>query len=296
MGDEAHPAADVRDVVRVDPRIRGQSVRDDRLRDRRHDLAHRRVVDAQDGDTVERHPLREVDERALQPLEVVPVGLHVIGIDVRDDGEHRRQIQERRVRLVGFGDEEIALAEPRVRVRGKQPPADDERRVEPAFGEHRGDQRSRRRLAVRAGDRDSLLEAHQLGEHQRARHDRYRSFARRCDLRVVGRDGSRHDDDVGIRDVRGRVADLDRDAELRETRGDLARGEIGPRHAIALRREDLGDAAHPRPADADEVHALDLVLHRPRPQRRRRRRRRDPRRPGARACAPQPPSREASRA
>ena len=35
-----------------------------------------------------------------------------------------------------------------------------------------------------------------------------------------------------------------------------------PRHLVALRHEHLGDAAHPGAADADEVDALDLVLHR----------------------------------
>ena len=46
-----------------------------------------------------------------------------------------------------------------------------------------------------------------------------------------------------------------------------ARGEVGPGDLIALRRQHLGDAAHAGAADADEVDALDLVLHRRAPQR-----------------------------
>ena len=61
---------------------------------------------------------------------------------------------------------------------GEQPAADHERRIEPAFGEHARDQARGRRLAVRAGDRDALLQAHQLGQHQRARHDRDAALAR----------------------------------------------------------------------------------------------------------------------
>src|SRR6185312_12097257 len=38
--------------------------------------------------------------------------------------------------------------------------------------------------------------------------------------------------------------------------------EVGAADPIALRRQNLGDAAHAGAADADEVHALDLVLHR----------------------------------
>ena len=120
------------------------------------------------------------------------------------------QVQERRVGLVGLGDQEIALAEARVRVGRQQPAADDERRIEPAFGEHRRDEARRRRLAVRAGDRDALLQAHQLGQHQRARHDRDAALARGDDLGIVGGDRRRHDDRVGAGDVRRGVADRDR--------------------------------------------------------------------------------------
>ena len=69
----------------------------------------------------------------------------------------------------------------------EQAPADDERRIEAAFGEHRRDQARRRRLAVRAGDGDALLQPHQLGEHQRARHDRDAALARREHFGIVGR-------------------------------------------------------------------------------------------------------------
>jgi hypothetical protein len=41
------------------------------------------------------------------------------------------QVEERRVRLVGLGDEKIALAEPRVRIGATGAAADHERRIEP---------------------------------------------------------------------------------------------------------------------------------------------------------------------
>ena len=189
------------DVGGAQLRVVGEAVGDDRLRDRRRDRAHVGVVDAQHGDAVERQPLREVDEGALQPREVVAVGLHVVGVDVGDHREHRRQVQERCVGLVGLGDQEVALAEARVGVGRQQPAADHERRIEPAFGEHRCDEARRRRLAVRAGDGDALLQAHQLGQHQRARHDRDAALARGRDLGVVRRDRGRHDDRVGAGDV-----------------------------------------------------------------------------------------------
>ena len=60
------------------------------------------------------------------------------------------------------------------------------------------------------------------------------------------------------------MADRDRDAEPGEAPRDGARGEVGAGDLVALRREHLGDAAHAGAADADEVDALDLVLHRAR--------------------------------
>ena len=45
-------------------------------------------------------------------------------------------------------------------------------RIEAGLAEHGGEQRGGRGLAVRAGDRDAALEAHELGEHLGARNDR----------------------------------------------------------------------------------------------------------------------------
>ena len=226
LRDEAHATAVIRDVGRTDARVGGHPVGHDRLGDRRQDLAHVRIVDAEHRDAVERQSLREIDERPLQALEVVAVRLHVIGVDVGDHRHRRREVEKRRVGFVGLGDEEVALAEPRVRIRRQEAPADDERRIETAFGQHRRDEARGRRLAVRAGDRDALLQAHELGQHQRARHDGNPPFARGDDFRVVRRDRRRHDDRIGAGNVRRVVADRHRDAESREARRDGARGEI----------------------------------------------------------------------
>jgi hypothetical protein len=53
--------------------------------------------------------LQEIDEGLLQALEVVAVGFHVVGVDVGDHRNHRRQEQEGGIGLVGLGHQEIAL-------------------------------------------------------------------------------------------------------------------------------------------------------------------------------------------
>ena len=75
-------------------------------------------------------------------------------------------------------------------------------------------------------------------------------------------DRRRHDDGVGtLRRSRARVPDRDVDAERTQPARRRALGEVGARHLVALRRQHFGDAAHAGAADADEVDALDLVLH-----------------------------------
>ena len=69
------------------------------------------IVDAHDDGAVLRNAVGELHERRLQVVEV-PVRLEVLAIDVRDDGEPGRQLQERSITLVGFRDEIFAASEP----------------------------------------------------------------------------------------------------------------------------------------------------------------------------------------
>ena len=71
-----------------------KTVSHDRLRDEGHDFAHMRIVDAQYRHAIKRQALREFDEGLLEPGEIVTVCFHMIRIDIRDDFNHRQQIQE----------------------------------------------------------------------------------------------------------------------------------------------------------------------------------------------------------
>ena len=164
------------------------------------------------------------------------IRFHVVGVDVGDHGEHRLQNEKRGVGLVGLRDEEFTGTEPRVGVGRQEPAADDERRVEASLGEHAGDEARRGGLAVRSRYCDPLLQPHQLGEHQRARHDRNALFARRGDLRVVRRHGGRHDDDVGACNIGLGVPDGDVRAEFDQAPRCSAVREIRAGHPISLRQ------------------------------------------------------------
>ena len=108
---------------------------------------------------------------------------------------------------------------------------------------------------------DALLQAHQLGEHERTRHDGNRPCARRLNLRVLFRDRAGYDDRVRPCDVLCRMTFPDFDAETLQVARHRAFGEVRAAHAIAEIREHFGDAAHTDPADAHEMHVFDFVLH-----------------------------------
>ena len=192
------------------------------------------------------------------------------------------QVQERRVRLVGLGHQELAAAQARVGIRrragGRRSRRSDRGRL------RRAPRRSgwwswscracrpRRCPASGASARPASARAARPGCRARAprplpgcrrrprstprRRRRRRCWPRRGRWRCVA-------------------------PEPRQAPRHRAVGEIGARHAVALRHQHLGDAAHAGAADADEVHALDLVLH---ARRARARGRRRPRARPRRAC------------
>ena len=112
-----------------------------------------------------------------------------------------------------------------------------------------------------AGDRDAVLETHQLGQHLGARNRRDLALARELDLDVVARDGRRVDDHVGALDVRRLMADEDLRAELGESLDGVAAFLVGAGHPVAEVQQDLGDPGHAAAADPDEVDLLVPLKH-----------------------------------
>src|SRR4029078_8463633 len=110
---------------------------------------------------------------------------------------------------------------------------------------------------------DALLQAHQLRQHQCARHDGNSAFARADQLGIVAFDGGRDDDGVGAVGIRLAMPDRDVDTECPQPPRRRTFNQIRAGNVIAQRREHFSDAAHPGAADADEMHAFDLVLRAP---------------------------------
>ena len=178
----------------------------------------------------------------------------MVGIDV---GHHRHvglQRQERGIAFIGLGHEILAATQARVGAGAVEPPADDEGRVEPALGETTRHQTGGRGLAVRAGDGDAALQAHELAQHLGAWDHRNARGVRGGDLGVGFR--HRRGDYHHVRTLheRGVVTDHDFDAEsLQALRGRRC-AQVGSAYVEFQVVQHLGDAAHAGATDADEMH------------------------------------------
>ena len=154
---EAHPAGVVLDCLGADRGVGRGAVHEHRLGHEWQDLADVLIVGAEHRAAIERQVLQELHERLSQAREVMLIGIHVIGIDVRDHRNHRLQVQKGGVRFVRLDDDEIAAAEPRVRTGGSQAAADHESGIKPALRKHARHEAGGGRLAVRPGNGHALL-------------------------------------------------------------------------------------------------------------------------------------------
>ena len=252
------PAAEV-DIEQPDVGLRILAVGDDApVLDAADQFLHGRMVETHDREAVERNVFDEGEERVLDRVESLEM-VEVLGVDVGDDRDVRRQLQEGAVAFVGFDHHPVAAAAPRIRAIGVDDAAVDDGRIEAGGVEQRRHQRSCGRLAVRAGDRDALLEAHQLGEHFRPPHYRYAFLARSYELRVVALDRGRDDDHGGFADVLSGMADMHLRAVLAKALHIGVVAGVRALHAIAERDQHFGDAGHADAADADEVDRAKLA-------------------------------------
>ena len=214
-----------------------------------------RIVDAGGDRAVERHAVHEVEKGALH-VGHVAVAVHVLAIEIGDDGEDGRELEKGAVALVGLGNQILRGAETGVRAERVDAAADDDGGIEAAGREHAGHHRGGGGLAVHAGDGDAVLEPHEFGQHLRALDDGNLARVGFDDFRIGGADRGAGDDHGGSGDVAGLVAFVDGGAQLRQAIGDRTAAQIGAGDLHAEVEQDLGDAAHADAADANEVRVL----------------------------------------
>ena len=231
----------------------------DRSAHARHHARKRRIIEAQNGQSVERQVVQKFHETRFQTLEITVVGAQVIIVDIGDDGDQRLQVREARVTFVGLGHQIATRAQTRIGIGAFQAAPDHKGGIRATLREDAGDQTGRRGLAMRAGHCDRIAEAHQLAQHLGALHDRDARGQRRHDFRILRSHGAGDHDHIGAVDVPVRMTDGDPGALLYQT----LRGGIGLQvralHAIAQIDEHLGDATHATATNTDQVDGVDAA-------------------------------------
>jgi hypothetical protein len=235
------------DVLAPDIGKRREAVGDDAaVLEARDDRLHLGMVDAKDSGAVEGDVLDELDEGVLHRIEA-SVMVEMLRIDI---GHHRDlpvEAEEASVALVGLHHHPVRASEPGVGAVGVDDAAVDDGGVDSAGVEHGRDHRGGRGLAVRSGDRDGGLEAHQLGEHLGALDHGDPAFERALDFRVAALDRGRDHHHRRVPDVFVGVADHHLDALLSEALDDIAFGDVGALHLVAEDVHHLGDTDMPIP-------------------------------------------------
>ncbi len=226
-----------------------------RARQRWDDVAHYRVIPAQHRQSVERQVVNEFDKGALQLVEVAPIGVHVIRIDVGHHRHHGLQVQEGRITFVRFRHQVATGPQLSVAARTIDQAANDESRVLPAGRQHRCHQAGSGGFTVSAGHRNTVAIAHQFAEHLGASHDGYAPLAGADHLRVVRFHRAGVDHNVRIHHVLFAVADKHFCPHRLEATGGAGGFQIGAGNLIALIDQHLRNTTHTRTADADKVNA-----------------------------------------
>src|SRR5260370_34405513 len=160
------------------------AVGDDRALHIGNDSLHVGLIKAQNRSTVKGHAIDELHEGILNIFER-GVLVQMLAVDGSNDGNHGHEQQEAAVTLVSFDHEKFALAQPSGRSSLIDAAADDKGRIEMGGRKNRPDDRSRGGLAVSAGYRNTVFQAHPLGQHFPAPDDRDLALVRYDDFGTV---------------------------------------------------------------------------------------------------------------
>ena len=114
---------------------------------------------------------------------------------------------------------------------------------------------------MRTANRNRMTEAHQLGQHFGAAHDRQQLFACSNQLGIVLLDRRRNDNNFGIADVFSLVADKDLNAFFTQALHIGAVGLVRALYMIAEIVQHFGNTAHADAANSDEMDKPDIQRH-----------------------------------
>jgi len=211
-----------------------------------------RVVSANNDRAKDRSTVGEGGEGQPQFL-LAPIAVEMLGLEVGNHSQMRRQLEEGSIVLIGLAYQERRITDPGVGTEEVRSTTDDDRRVGAGRRQEVTDDGSGRGFAMGAGNCNSSLEPHQLGEHFRPPHNRQPPLRRRHQLRIFFRHSGGDDQRIDTLEVTRLVTVVDLRTEFGQSPRPLIVREITAAHRQALGKQHLGDAAHADPTDTHQV-------------------------------------------
>jgi hypothetical protein len=212
-----------------------------------------RMVGAANGKAVERDVGDEIVEPLAQVLDRAPV-LHMLGVDIGDDGDGRGQTVEAAVALIRLDHHPFPCPGAGVGAIGMDDSAIDDGGVKATLVQKCRDHRRRRGLAMRPTDGNVRAHAHQFRQHLGPAHHRKAAPARlfQFGVALLDRRGNHHDSNVLAKVLRPLPLEEFR-SKRHQPVGDLRRLRVRALDPVAEGHQHLGDARHADAADADEM-------------------------------------------
>ncbi len=170
--------------------------------------------------------------------------------------------RKRAVALVGLHHQEIAASHARVRsAHGADASAHHHRGIEAGEIENGGGQRSGGGLAVTAGHRDAVLQAHQLGQQLAARDHGDLQPPRLLHFRILFVHRGTHHQRARAGDVGGGVAFEHTRPHGGEALGNGRQFHVAARDLVAQIEQHFRDAAHANASNSGEMKVLGSKEH-----------------------------------
>ena len=184
------------------------------------------------------------------------VAIQVVGLDVGDNLNRRRIVQERSIRLVGLGHEDVARAQVRARAQLRKHTANGHRRIQTARSKRNRQHARRRRLTVRAGHTHETHPGRGKRQGLRAVDHPLAALTRDRQFRVTLADRRGHHDDGSRVHVGGIMTDVDSHAHRTQM---LQHGRIlavRPLDNRPARAQQLRDDAHASATDTNQMETI----------------------------------------
>ena len=185
----------------------------------------------------------------------------MLAIDIGNNRENGREVQERTVALVGFGDQVLRVAKARIRAHCIHAATYHHCRVQPTRRQHCGDHGSGGRFTMHTCNRNPIFQAHQFRQHFCTPDHRDVLSPGLQHLGVRRADRGTHHHDFSNGGILFLVTFVNHRSQTREPLRYRTRLHIGAGNLIAKVQQHLGNAAHADAANAYEMNALNLGKH-----------------------------------